>query len=75
MSESHSTSDADHKFERGDVFGTLPEYEWTVEHRLLDVDTGEPMYYLKGNEATHASSKTVTEDQLEDVFELLDRDT
>ena len=55
-----------HEFEIGDVFVTLPEYHWKIEHRLVDVDTDDRMYYLKGNEATHANSKTVTESQLID---------
>lgn len=61
-------SGAPHRFGVGREFETLPKYHWRIANRLLDMDTGEPLYRLSGVEgyANYGETKIIRESVLVD---------
>lgn len=61
-------TDSEHKFEVGDVFEDAAGDPWEVTNRMVDVDTGERLYYLQGtdpDEWNHTESEVVPESTVE----------
>lgn len=55
------------EFDVGDEFRTLDTYRWTVTNRMLDVDTDEVLYYLRGKDPdadNHGETKVISQAEL-----------
>lgn len=59
-----SGNGTEHQFDTGDVFEDAAGDPWEVTNRMVDVDTGELLYYLQGtdpDEWNHNENEVVPE--------------
>lgn len=63
--------DIEHEFQLGDEFEECPAWTWKVTNRMVDVDTEELLYRLRGTNSglNSGTTRVVTESQLNEGFD------